>query len=127
MKLTMKAIIRWELLCKKPFSKLDYDNEDDIISLFYVCSQPNIIESSLSEFKNDLKEDDLKRMIGDFERLTSLSAQFTAEPKKRPKTKETDPNEIKEPEPAYIKEIVPMLVMNGLDADFALNEMELYD
>lgn len=120
MRLTMKAIIRWEQLNKKPFSQLDYSSEDEIISLFYVCNQPDRIMVSLVEFKKDLKEEEAKRMIKDFERQTTLMAQFQTESKKKD-------DDDKDSNPVYVKDIVPILIMNGLDVYFALNEMELCD
>lgn len=122
MRLTMKAIIRWEQINKKPFSLIDYRNEDEIISLFYVCDQ-TVKTVSLDEFREDLKEEDAKKMVKEFERQTFLTAQFQTISKK--KIKESKDSE--DSNPIYIKEIVPMLVMNGLDVHFALNEMELCD
>ena len=121
MRLTMKAIIRWEQLNKKPFSLLDYSNEDEIISLFYVCDQSTEIKVSLDEFREGLKEEEAKKMVKDFERQTFLAAQFQTVSKRKESKASDDSN------PIYIKEIVPMLVMNGLDVYFALNEMELCD
>lgn len=123
MRLTMKAIIRWEQLNKKPFSLLDYTNEDEIVSLFYVCHQPDEIKISLEEFRQGLKKKDAKSMVEDFQRQTSLAAQFQTAPKN--KGKETTSTQ--EATPPYLKEIVPLLVMNGLDVRFALNDMELCD
>lgn len=119
-RLTMKAIIRWEQLNKKPFYGLDYGNEDDIISLFYSCTLPDKIQKSLPDFKKQLTEKSAKKMIREFEKQTSLISQFQAESKKK--------NENSEPsDPTYIKDIVSTLVINGLDVHFALNEMELCD
>lgn len=116
-KLTMKAIIRWEQLNKKPFYELDYGNEDDIISLFYSCILPN---KSLPDFKKQLTEKSAKKMVREFEKQTYLISQFQTESKKK--------NENSKPsDPTYIKDIVSTLVINGLDVHFALNEMELCD
>jgi hypothetical protein len=123
MRLTMKAIIRWEQLNKKPFSQLDYSSEDEIISLFYVCDQSTEIKVSLDEFREGLQEQEAKKMVKDFERQTFLASQFQSVSKK--KSKEAKASE--DSNPIYIKEIVPMLVMSGLDVYFALNEMELCD
>lgn len=119
MKLTMQAIIRWEQLNNKAFSQLNYSSEDDIISLFYVCTQ-NISEISLEEFKKDIPEESLTEMIKEFERQTFLSSQFQP-----PQTH--DKNHSGDKTPVYIKEVIPMLVMHGLDVYFALYEMELCD
>lgn len=122
-RLTVKSIIRWEQLNDKPFSRLDYNSEDDIISLFYVCRIADEVNCSLIEFKEKLSEKLISLMIKDFERETSLMAQFQ---KKIGKTisKESDDTDT---DPIYIKNLVPILIMNGLDAHFAMNEMELCD
>lgn len=123
MKLTIKAIIRWEQLNKKPFSTLDYGNEDDVVSLFYVCRLSNDKPSSLADFKESLKEDDIKKMIQDFEKETSVISQF-----QYLTTRNTNESESpEESDPVYIKDIVPLLVLNGLDAKFAFSEMEICD
>lgn len=119
-KLTMKAIIRWEQLNKKPFSFLNYNSENDIISLFYSCTLSDQVHISLDDFKNGLTPASAKRMIQDFENYTSLISQFQAE------SKQTE-GSTQNSEPTYIKDIVAMLVMNGLDVYFALNKMELCD
>ena len=120
MRLTMKAIIRWEQLNKKPFSLLNYSSENEIISLFYVCTNTDIIQISLDEFKKTLTEDSVKEMIKEFERQTSLTSQFQAVSKK-------SNNKSEDQQHVYIKDIVPTLVMNGLDVYFAMNDMELCD
>jgi hypothetical protein len=116
----MKAIIRWEQLNKKPFSLLNYNSEDDIISLFYSCTLSDQIHISLDDFKNGLTPASAKRMIQDFEKHTSLISQFQAESKQKEGSTQNS-------EPTYIKDVVAMLVMNGLDVYFALNQMELCD
>lgn len=121
MKLTMKSIIRWEQLNQKPFSQINYSNENDIISLFYVCKQATGIEFSLDEFKTGLTEDSIKEMVKDFERQISLVSQFQPESKKNKDEEKAEPN------PVFIKDTVATLVMAGLDVYFALNDMELCD
>lgn len=119
MKLTMKSIIRWEQLNKKPFAQVDYSKEDDIISLFYVCKQPDELQTTFDEFKKGLKEESVQEMFAEFEKRISLASQFQSGSKKKEDENASDD--------VYIKDAVPMLVMNGLDAHFALNEMELCD
>lgn len=121
MRLTIKAIIRWEQLNQKPFSRLDYNNEDEIISLFYACSLGVGRERSLAEFTKSLKPRDIKNMVADFEKQTSIVGQFQSTP-------ETNgPRAGEPPAPAFIKDIAATLIMGGLDADFVLNDMELCD
>lgn len=119
-RLTIKAIIRWEQLNKKPFSQLNYNSEDEVLSLFYVCTLYDKVLFSLDEFKKNLKPQDAKRMVKDFERQTSLTSQFQVVAKKKSEDSE-DSN------PIYIKDIVATLVMDGLDVYFAMNDMELCD
>lgn len=119
-KLTIKAIIRWEQLNKKPFSQLNYNSEDEVLSLFYVCTLHDKVLFSLDEFKKNLKPKDAKQMVKDFERQTSLTSQFQLVTKKKSEDSE-DSN------PIYIKDVVTTLVMDGLDVYFAMNDMELCD
>ena len=119
-KLTIKAVIRWEQLNKKQFSLLDYNSEEEIISLFYVCALSDNKQFSLAEFKKNIKPKDVKRMVKDFERQTSITSQFQIVVKK-------ENQESEDTNPVYIKDIVSMLVMNGLDVYFAMNTLELCD
>lgn len=120
MRLTIRAIIKWEQLNQKPFSSLNYSDENDIVSLFYVCRLPDEADVSLSEFKKDLTEASLEEMIKKFEKQMLIDSQFQPISKKGI---EESPNS----DPVYIKDLVPILVMNGLDVHFALDEMGLFD
>lgn len=120
LKLTIKAIIRWEQLNKKAFSQLNYNCEDEVLSLFYVCTGFDKVQFSLDEFKKNIKPEDAKRMVKEFERQTSLTSQFQIFTKSKDKESEYS-------HPIYIKDVVATLVMNGLDVYFAMNEMELCD
>jgi hypothetical protein len=99
---------------------MNYGDENDIVSLFYVCKQSDEDGISLSEFKKNLTDDSIKEMITDFEKQTLISSQFQPISKKKIE-------ESKDVNPVYIKDLVPMLIMSGLDVHFALDEMELYD
>jgi hypothetical protein len=120
MRLTIRAIIRWEQMNQKPFSLMNYSDENDVVSLFYVCKLSDEDKMTLSEFRKSLTDDSLKEMIKDFENQTFISSQFQHISKKKIE-------DSKDSDPVYIKDIVPMLVMNGLDVRFALDEMTLYD
>ena len=124
MRLTIRSIIKWELLRKKPFSRLSYGDEEDVLSLFYVCSPSD--NESLSEFKDSLTDESLQQMIKDFERQTLIASQFqsVSDPEPDPSGEQ---NESSDTDPVYIKDTVSMLVMNGLDVRFALDEMEVYE
>ena len=124
MRLTIKAIIRWEQLNNKPFSQMSYSSEDEIIALFYACSMSDENPVSLSEFRENLQDDKLSEMIADFEKQTFIMSQFRPPVKKTQPAADTDKSE---PDTVYIKDIVPMLVMAGLDVDFAFDRMNLSD
>ena len=99
---------------------MNYGDENDIVSLFYVCRQADAEKTPLSEFKQSLTDESVRDMIADFEKQTIFDAQFQAEAKTKIDESEKD-------DPIYIKDIVAILIMSGLDVHFALNEMELYD
>lgn len=123
-KLTIKSVIRWEQLNQKTFSEINYNDEAEIVSLFYVCS-PSREYISLKEFRETLKVREVKRMIKDFQNQTAITAQFQTitqhVPKKKSKKAKVSQSKI------FIKDIVATLIMHGLDASFTLNEMELCD
>lgn len=120
MRLTIRAVIKWEQLNQKPFSSMNYGDENEIVSLFYVCQLSDEAGMSLAEFKESLTDDSVRGMIADFEKQTHIDAQFQPAPKK-------GIDESKDSDPVYIKDLVSMLVMNGLDVHFVLDEMGLYD
>lgn len=121
MKFTIKSIIRWEQMTGKPFSSLNYGNEEDIISLFYACGPMN---TTLEDYKKALTPETIKDYIADFEKQTAISSQFQ---KKKIITKKSG-NKTDIPEKhLYIREIIPVLIMKGLDATYALNEMDICD
>lgn len=120
LKLTIKAVIRWEQLNKKAFSQMNFNSEDEVLSLFYVCTLLDKMQFSLKEFKKNLKPSDVKRMVKEFERQTFLTSQFQIFTKSKSKESE-DSN------PIYIKDLISTLVMNGLDVYYAMNDMELCD
>ena len=117
--LTIRNIIKWEQLNNKPFSSMDYNDENDIISLFYVCTMSDEVGITLHAFKENLTDEVIMTMVKSFEKQILIDAQFQITSDKVEKDKTTDP--------VYIKDIVPILIMNGLDVNFALDEMALYD
>lgn len=115
MRLTMKSIIRWEQFNKKPFSELCYTNEQDLFSLLYVSSD---LKVPFEEFKQELKEEDIINMIKEFEQYTSIMSQFQT----KLDHKDSDNSSL-----VYISDLISTLVMQGLDAYFALSDLELCD
>ena len=125
-KMTIKSVIRWEQLNQKPFSGINYNDAAEIVSLFYVCS-PCREHTSFKEFRETLKVREVKRMIKDFQNQTAITAQFQIinQPTTK-KAKKAKKEQIPQPK-IFIKDVVATLIMHGLDASFALNEMELCD
>ena len=122
-RLSMRAIIRWEQLNHKAFETLDYENEDEVIALFYTCTLSENEKQSLVEFKANLTKEVATYMVRQFEKYTSFITQF----QEKSKAKSEKQEEIAPSTSNYVKDAVAKLVMNGLDAHFAMNELELCD
>lgn len=123
-RLSMRAIIRWEQLHHKAFETLNYDSEDEVIALFYTCTLSENGTQSLADFKANLTKEVATNMVLQFEKYTSLITQF----QEKAKVKSEKPkDEVSPSTPTYVKDAVAKLVMNGLDAHFAMDEMELCD
>lgn len=121
--LTIKAIIRWEQMRGKSFSLMDYSDRDDLETLLYtstICNSPGkmfTFEVFRETFSNKKV---VREMVLALERELSVLAQFQ---KKEARKDYVD----SEKDPECIKDIVSTLIMYGLDAQYALNEMELCD
>lgn len=113
-KLTIKAIIRWEQLSEKSFFALDYKSDRDMLTLFYVCSNTGF--STMKEFVQRLKKRHVKRMINSISKQMIYTSQFQS----RGTVGGSG-------EPVFLKDIAPILIMNGMSAEYALNEMEICD
>ena len=120
MKLTMRAIVRWEQLLCKSFANMDYANEYDMEALMYcVALSSNKITCTLTEFVSTLVNKNLSTsMARSLARESAVMGQFSA--------KETDEQE-SEGAGGFIKELVAMLIMAGMDAHFVMDEMPLCD
>lgn len=123
--LTMRTLIRWEQLRNKSFSLMDYSNEEDIEALLYcsvLCCNPGEKMYTLEVFRNTMQSDKLvKQMAGTLARESSVMAQF----RKTEEVKAGVSND--DGTPGCIRDIVSTLIMGGLDADFAMDKMELCD
>lgn len=119
---TIKMIIRWEQLVKKPFCKIDYSNKEDLEKLLYVMNIDNMKESyTYPVFQTALSNDKIfKDLLSDIEHISIISSQFQ-EPVKQGDTS------VDEDSSCFVSEIVSALIMEGLDAHYAMEEMELYD
>lgn len=122
-RLTMKAIIRWEQLRGKSFSVLDYADREDIEALLYTmyCSGTKP-EYTFDVFRLVLEDERfMNDMASDLGKIMEIVDQF--------QKKETvnSENAKGNPEPVKVSEIITTLIMSGLDVGYALNEMELCD
>lgn len=120
-RLTIKAIIRWEQMRGKSFSLVDYADKEDIESLLYVMyitgDKPGYTFEVFKQVMSD--ERFMNAISSDLGRIMEIVAQF--QKKIVPDLGSTEGS------PEYIGNIVSALIMAGLDAHYALNEMELCD
>ncbi len=101
---------------------MDYTDEEDIITLFYTTSMYTIdTMSTLDEFRSAMTNEKIvKRMAKEFERETKVTAQFNQHT-------EVPEEGVSPSDPSYIRDIVATLIMSGLNASYAMDEMELCD
>lgn len=121
-RLTVKAIIRWEQMRGKSFSLMDYSDREDMEALLYAMSidsfeVPYKYEVFKSVLANDKVMDEMSVSLG---RIISVMAQFRH-------STNAGSGGINDDRPETIGNIVATLIMSGLDAHYALNEMELQD
>lgn len=123
MGLTIKSIIRWEQMRGKSFSLMDYSNQEDLEVLLYtmaICKSPKKV-FTFEVFRQTLSNKKVAReMVSALEKEISALAQF----QKKDKECKWDNQDTA---PERIGDIVATLIMSGLDANYALNEMELCD
>lgn len=121
-RLTIKAIIRWEQMRGKSFSQIDYADKEDVESLLYVmyitCDKPDYTFEVFRQVIAD--ERFMNAMSSDLGKIMEIVTQF-----QRKTAAPTLGNT--EGSPENIGRIVSTLIMAGLDAHYALNEMELCD
>lgn len=102
---------------------MDYSDKDDIDSLLYtttICSNEDKMYT-LEVFKNTLSNEKIAReMVMTLERETAVLSQFQ-------KKQDASGTDAGESNPGMIGELVSTLIMSGLDAHYALEEMELCD
>lgn len=121
--LTIKAIIRWEQMRGKSFSLMDYSDQEDVETLLYTTTICNNVDKmhTFDIFRQTLVNKKLvKEMVFSLERETVVLSQFQ-------RSKDITGSDTVEGTPGKISEIVSTLIMTGLDAHYALNEMELCD
>lgn len=120
-RLTIKAIIRWEQMRGKSFSLVDYADKEDIESLLYVMYITSDKPGYTFEVFRQVIVDErfMNAMSSDLGRIIEIVAQFQ---KKIASNIGNTEGSLE-----YIGSIVSTLIMAGLDAHYALNEMELCD
>lgn len=123
MKLSINSIIRWEQITGRPFYSLDYSDKHDIVTLFYVCSA---LTTTFEDYKNNMTESEINSQIKDIEIQTIISSQFQKKVTTNVKNDSED-DSIADESPVFIKDIIPTLILEGLDANFALYEMDICD
>lgn len=118
----VKSIIRWEQMRGKSFSQMDYADKEDIESLLYVMYITSDKPGYTFEVFRQVIADErfMSAMSSDLGRIMEIVDQF------RKKTTVSDLGST-EGSSEYIGNIVSALIMAGLDAGYALNEMELCD
>lgn len=120
-RLSIKSIIRAEQILSKPFTDIDYTNVEELTKLLY-CTvlSNNPVLFTFEEFQAIAEnEKQLSAMIKEIEKANLVLKQFS-----RGTTAQNVENAGESP---YIKELVGLLVMSGLDAHYVMNEMEISD
>lgn len=120
-RLSIKAIIRAEMIMSKPFTEIDYTDIDDLMKLLY-CTvlANNSILFTFEEFKVIAgNEKQLVAMLKEIEKANLVMGQFT-----KPSGNDAEGGS---GESQYTKDLIGMLIMAGVDANFAMNEMEISD
>lgn len=123
-RLTMKAIIRWEQLRNKSFSLLDYTDREDVEALLYTMFSSEVKTEYTFDIFRQVSADDkfMNAMSSDLGKIMAVASQF------QKKTTASDiGNTDGSSDPVMISEIIFTLITDGLDANYALNEMELCD
>lgn len=119
---TVKSVIRWEQMRGKSFSLVDYTDKGDVESLLYALD----ITSDKSEYTFEVfrqvlaDERFMNAMLSELGKVMEIISQF------QNKVATSDMGN-SEGSPDYVGAIVSTLIMAGLDAHYALNEMELCD
>lgn len=121
-RLTVKAVIRWEQMRGKSFSLMDYSDREDMEALLYAMSIDSFeVPYKYEVFKSVLANDKvMEGMSVSLGRIISVMAQFRH-------STNAESGGINNDRPETIGNIVTTLIMSGLDAHYALNEMELQD
>lgn len=115
--ITLKSIIRLEMLLKKPFISVDFTDTAQVIPFLYCCAISNCdLIITLQEFEELCTNPKiLAKLLKAFRKEADQIAQFQnfAESKE-------------DGEPRFIKHTVSTLILaGGLDPDYVLNKMDI--
>lgn len=106
--LTIKSIIRWEQLMERSFSSIDFKKEEDIAAILYTSSN---IDVTFEAFRIALSKGKFAiDMIKSFEKDAKIMAQYQ-------KKTESENNSTSS---ETIGSIISILIMSGLDAEYAM-------
>ncbi|MCS3200241.1 hypothetical protein [Candidatus Bacteroides intestinigallinarum] len=108
---------------EKVFSQMVYTDKDDVDALLYtttICNNAGVMYA-FEVFRHTLANEKIAHeMISVLERETAVLSQFQTK-------QETSDLGSTEVTPGMIGELIATLIMSGLDAHYALEEMELCD
>lgn len=122
-RLNLKSIIRWEQLRKKSFSLMNYADKDDTEALLYtttLCGNESI-SCTFEVFRQSLIN---KKTVYE---ITQALARETAVLNQFQKTSGKNDSGDTDGCPGMIGDLVSTLIISGLDARYALEDMELCD
>lgn len=112
-KINLKNIVRWEQLTNKPFSKINFNNEDDLISFLYISSESGL-EVPFPIFKKTRRS---KAFINELSVLTKdleIMNQFMKERDERDE-KELDETDV------YLSDVAFGLIAKGIAPDYIMS------
>ena len=120
-RLSIKAIIRAEQILSKPFTDIDYTNVEELTKLLY-CTvlANNPVLFTYEEFQSIAEnEKQFATMIKEIEKVNNVLEQFTQSGRS---------GSVEAVEGTqYIKDLVGMLILSGLDAHYVMDEMDISD
>lgn len=121
-RISIRNIVRWEQMQGKSFSLMDYSDREDIEALLYTMSIDNLNNQYKYEVFKSVLEDGkvMEDMTASLGKAISVMAQFR-------NNSDAVGSEGSDTAPETIGNIVATLVMSGLDASYAFNEMEICD
>lgn len=124
-KINLEAAIRWERLTDRPFSTLDYSDEEDIIRLCYCASlaaDPSIKKTyKLYREAFDGSAALSKKTIREVASLNAFMAQFQPKSEDVPR----EDADSSEPLPRLDKIAAQLIIAGGMDADYVLHDMPI--